>query len=510
MVYFDPNVGFVDESNLRSDNVELRARLEMVEESFDEAATAMLRLREEDEGWSILGQVKGDDGFARNTILEISRKAEVQSVGNPLLKHGFDLRFNPIFSRGFTLNTVDGTSIKPRHQRKLDNETVKETLFTADGYEQLERTCFNVGNLFIAYNRVTGDVLRIPLSQITNRAVDPDFPARTAYYQWSHTKLNFDGSSENIVEWLPVVEWVTAQKDTQDEIAAAPVNHNWTMIDMRVNVPTTGHWGLPDVFGALPYAWAYSEYIRDAASLLKALNKIAWKVVGKSKTNIQNAGVQLAGQRKTGGVAAMTAGTDLAAMPKAGQVDMADGMALAAMAASSLGVSTAALITVAQGGTGASVQSLDGPTVAMARARQDRWIRFYERIFAAMSIDGMTINFPKITEDPIYRTIASLATVRATGALWADEYRDAALEALSIQGTHPDAPPVDEYAQAQNALGFISAVSGAAADEGQGKADPLSKQGNAGVAGKLGTTDNAGLRKQDNKAKSGTQTDLVG
>jgi hypothetical protein len=42
------------------------------------------------------------------------------------------------------------------------------------------------------------------------------------------------------------------------------------------------------------------------------------------------------------------------------------------------------------------------------------------------------------------------------------------------------------------------------------EADPLARQGNPGVAGRLGETDNAGLRDQDNKAASGTQTDLIG
>lgn len=512
MIQFDSELGFVDETYtvLRNENVEIRAQLASLEESFDDAASSLLRLHEEDEGWNILGQIRREEGFTLQVIKEVARKAEVQSLGNPLLKHGFDLRYNPIFSRGFKLSTEEGTTIKPRHQRKIEVDSVQDVLFTAEGYEALERTCYNTGNLFVAYNRISGEMLRIPFAQITNRAVEPDFPARTAYYQWSHVRQNFDGTVDEIVEWLPVVEWVASKQDKINNIAQYPVNHDWTIVDMRVNVPTTGHWGIPDVFAALPYAWAYSEYIRDAASMLKALNKIAWKVVGKSKAQVQNAGVQMAGQRKVGGVAAMTAGTDLAALPKAGQVDMADGMAMAAMVASALGVSTGALLTVSTGGTSAAVQSLDGPTVAMARARQDRWVRFYERVFTAMGIDGVTLNFPKITEDPIYRTIASLATVRATGGLWADEYREAALEALSLDSNHPDAPPVEEYAQAQNALGFISAVSGASADEAQGKADPLSKQGNAGVAGKLGTTDNAGLRKQDNKAKSGTQTDLIG
>jgi hypothetical protein len=502
MIQFDANAGFVNEaaSSMAAQNAELQAQVDILQESWDEAAGALLRLRTEDEGWKILGQVSADNGFSLQTLKDVAKKAEIQATGNPLLKAAFELRFNPIFSRGFQ---IEGEK-KPRYQRKLDNPTVQETLFSDDGLDALERTCFNVGNLFLAYNRLTGDMQRIPFEQITGRSVDPDFPARTAYYQWSHTRTEFDGKTTNLVEWLPVVEWTAAGKDTIDVIARNPVNHDWTLIDMRVNVPSVGHWGIPDSFPALPYAWAYSEYIRDASSLLKALNMIAWKVVGKSKSQAQTAGVALAGKRKTAGVAAMTAGTELSAMPKAGQVDMADGRALAAMVASSTGVSTSSLLALAEG-NGVAVQSLDGTTVAMARSRQKRWETFYKRVFLAMGLEGLTVNFPKISEDPIHRQVSSLATGRATGAIWADEYRAAFLEAMSIRPLHATAPDVEEFAQAQNALGFLGL------SESDAENDPIARQGNSGVAGKLGEIDNTS-RDQSRKqlGGAGTQTDLVG
>lgn len=499
MTLFDPEVGFISESGMTPTfrEAELQSQIDQLQEAWDEAASAILRLRtEEDAGWNLLGEVKSENGFSLASLKSIAKKAEIQSVGNPLLKSAFELRFNPIFSRGMD---IEG-DIKPRYKRKLDNITVQETLFSEAGYEALERTCFTVGNLFLAYNRLTGDLLRIPFEQITNRAVDPDFPSRTAYYQWSHTRVDFDGKSENVVEWLPVVEWVRAGKDGQDEIANAPVNHDWTMIDLRVNVPTTSHWGVPDVFPALPYAWAYSEYIRDASSMLKALNMIAWKIVGKTKAQAQAAGIAVAGQRRIGGTAAMTPGTSIESMPKAGQVDMSDGRAIAALVASSTGVSTAALLSMAEG-NGSAMTAMDGPTVAMARARQKVWKGFYKRVFAAMELDELSINFPKISEDPIHRQISSLATVRATGGIWADEYRAATLEALSIKPMHDEAPDVEEYAQAQNALGFLTSQAA--------QADPIARQGNSGVAGRLGEIDNTN-RNMDSQAQGGTQTDLVG
>lgn len=505
MIRFDETYGFVDEEYFNPEVVELRWELANLQENFDEAAASILRLRAEDENWSIFGQINKEEGFTLQTVKDLAKKAEVASVGNPLLKHGFDLRYNPIFSRGFKLSTKDGTALKPRFQAKIDNATVQETLFSSEGYEQLERTCYTTGNVFLAYNRMTGDLLRIPFQQITNRAVNPDFPTRTAYYQWSHSRQNFDGTTKDIVEWLPIVEWVKAGQDTIDTINGnEPVNHDWTIIDMRVNVPTVGHWGIPDVFAAMPYAGGYSEYIRDAASMLKALNLIAWKVVGKSKAQAATAGVQVAGQRRAGGVAAMTTGTTVDSMPKAGQVDMSDGLALAAMVASALGVSTNALIALASGGTSAVVESLDGPTVAMARARQDRWANFYKRVFDAMSIVDVNIAFPKITEDPIYRQMAALVSARASGALWGDEFRPAVLEALSIESSHPEGPPVEEYAQAQNAIQYMAEKEA----EKQNKetnaqaADALATQGNSPVGGGINETDNAGIRKPDTAAKA--------
>lgn len=508
--FFDESYGFVSEGNpvMAAQTAELEYKIQTLEEAWDEAAGTILRMRTEDEGWSIVGQVKKDDGFSLAVLKEVAKKSEIQSTGNPLLKRAFELRYNPVFSRGFQIEVKDGAKIKPRFQKKLENTTVNDVLFTEEGQEALERTCFNAGNLFVLYNRVTGDMQRLPFEQITNRAVDPDVTSRTAYYQWSHTRTDFDGKSENIVEWVPVVEWKTEGKDVIDEIAKAPVNHDLVMIDMRVNAPSTGHWGIPDVFPALPYAWAYSEYIRDASSLLKAHNMLAWKVVGKSKAQTQAAGVALSGQRKAAGIAAMTAGTTVEALPKAGLVDMADGIALAAMVASATGVSTASLITLSQGGNAATVQSLDGPTVAMARTRQGRWVNFYRRVFLAMGIEDLSINFPKITEDPIHRQVQSLATARATGALWADEYRESVLEAMSVKPLHQNAPDVEEYAQAQNALGFMTAMENAAARE-EAANDPLARQGNNGVAGTLSDIDNTN-RNLDTKAKGGSQTDLAG
>ena len=487
---------------LREQNAEMGYRLAELEEAWDEAAAALIRMRAEDKGWAPLSQVEGEDGFALDTVKRVGDTAEVQCVGNPLLTRGFALRHDGIFSKPFRIKGEQ----PPRVQRKLAAESIVRILLDPDGIEQNERTLYTRGNLFVAYNKTTNVMMRVPMEQIGNRATDPDDREVTAYYLRNYTRYTFDGKTEPVSEWYPTVEWAESNRPKPATIANTPVNADWVIIDMRVNVPASGHWGLPDAFAALPYAWAYSEYIRDASGLLKALNTIAWKVVNKTKAQSQLAGVRLsrAGQ-KGPGTAVMTEGTELSAMPKAGQVNMNDGLAIAAMVASALQVPLTALTSNASVGGGyGAVASLDGPTVAMARARQKRWAAFYARVFKAMGLKNLSLDFPKITEDPIHRQVSSLATGRATGAIWADEYRAAFIEATDTIPLHEGAPPVEEYAQAQNALGFLSAMMGAVADA---ENDPLSRQGNVGVAGSLGDVDNTN-KQMDTRPGTGSMTGL--
>lgn len=522
MVHFDSEKGFISEemaiSGFQTQIAEQALQINTLQEAWDEAAAAMLRLRTEDEGWNLYGgQDPTTDGFTLDITQKLAKKAQVQATGNPLLKRGFELRYTNVFSKEFTIKVDDGEKIKPRYQAKIDNPTVREVLFTNEGHEMLEKTLYDTGNLFIIYDRTNGDITRVPFSQITNRAVDPVDNTRTAYYLRSYSRAEFDGRTTNVVEWVPTVEWKERGLDNVDEIAHHPVNHDHVIIDQKVNVPTNGRWGIPDCFAAMPYAWGYSEYIRDAASLLKAMQMVAWRVVGKSKTQAQNAGVQLSQVRKQPGVVSTTAGTELTAMPKAGQVDMNDGLALAAMAASALGVPVTALLANSSvAGSFGAAATLDGPTVAVARERQKRWARFYERVFTAMGIKGLSIEFPKITEDPIHRQVQSLATGRATGAIWADEYRAAFLEATDAPNLHDLPPDVEEYAQAQNAVQFLQMMENAQqaeADREQAEkiaaSNPQSSVGNSGVAGKLSDVDN-GNRKQDTKPGTGSQTNLAG
>lgn len=411
-------------------------------ENYQAAAAALLSLRMEDNGWAPINRLEKEDGFDLAALKDIANHAEFQSEGNPLLKRGFTLRRDNVWGRGVSFQ---GTKLSERIQTIVDKPVNQKVLFTEGAYEKNERSAFIAGNLLMAYRISTETFFPLILSEISNYASNPDLKTDVYYYQRTYTKINESTNQpepEPTVEWYPVLErWEERSKrPLLKSIANSPVVDDIVVIDFKVNTSSEHVWGVPDCLPAMPYAWAHAEYIRDASKLLKALSTIAWKVVAKSKGNTVNAAAKMAAPKQQGSTALMTEGTDLVSMPKAGQVDMTDGNTIAAYVASALEVSLVALLSdpsAASGSYGAAA-TLDGPSANSARARQKLWEDFYKRVFRVLGAPkGVTVNFPKIQEDPIYRTAQTLQIGMAYGAIHADEFRAAYLEATDVVPLHP-------------------------------------------------------------------------
>lgn len=469
----------------------------LLRETYEAAAAALLAVQAEDVGWSPVNKFNAiEQGFELSTIQEIGEYAELQTTGNPLLNQGLRLRTAHVFGRGIKFEG----EIAPRFKRVMDKPINKSALFTQDAFARNERELFNKGNLIMAYNRQTQVFWPIPFNSITNSASNPVLDHDIWYYQHTYYETNLatgETNPEPTTKWYPTLERFEMGENTIRRIQDAPVDTNIVIIDMKVNMPIGHTWGVPDCLPAMPYAWAHAEYIRDASKLLKALSTIAWKVVAKGKANAANAAAKFAGPR-TGGpaqTAAMSEGTDLVAMPKAGQVDMKDGQTIASYVASALGVSLVALLSdpgAASGSYGAAA-TLDGPSADTARQRQDMWRTFYERIYRAAGLKDVEVNFPKLSEDPAHRQAQTLTLLRTAGALYADEYRQAALEVISLAPAHPTPPEPEEYAPAGGATAFMKFLdeqeraeeAAKAAQEAGLPGDPNARQGNTGAAGQL-------------------------
>lgn len=456
---------------------------EVLSENYAAAAAAILQMRVDEEGWLPITRVNEKDGFSLTSVQDIAEFAELQTTGNPLLRRGLGLRTEYVFGKGVKF---DG-KVPPRVAVIRDKAMNQSLLFTQQGFDENSRALFTAGNLFMAYRISTKSFFPIPFAQISNSASNPDLDQDVWYYQRTYNPTDIatgKPSAEPKKVWYPVLEkWEEGKAKLRKSIASEDVDSDVVIIDLKVNKAIGQVWGVPDCLPAIPYAWAHAEYLRDGSKLLKALATIAWKVVSKTKNNATVAGVKMSDPKRAGSTASMTDNTDLVAMPKSGQVDLKDGQQLASYVASALSVSLVALLSdpgAASGSYGAAA-SLDGPSANSARARQALWAGFYMRCYRAMGHKDIVVNFPKISEDPIFRQAQTIGIGRTFGLIWQDEARQAFLELTDTPSLHDGPPDPEEYAPVAPAANAFIKPEPTAATPG----DPSARQGNSTAVGAM-------------------------
>lgn len=492
----------------------------MLQESLDAATAQLVQLRLEDQNWRPLyGRPEDDDTFSLENLKEVAKTAEIQLIGNPLLQNGLRVRTSNVFGKGLAFDPVDAASkVAPRFQDVLDKPANQRVLQSQSAYERNEREIFAKGNLFMAYRKSTKTFFPIPFKEITGHASNPELVEDVWYFQRTWTEFDFvtqRPKDDVSIVWYPVLEHAEEGVNKLiDQIGtpARKVDKDVVIIDLRVNNPVGTVWGVPDCLAAMPYAWAHAQYIRNASKLLEALSTIAWKVVARSKANSANAATKMNSPKRNGSTATMTEGTDLVAMPKAGQVDMKDGQVIASYVAAALGISLVALLQDAGAASGSygAAASLDGPSANTARSRQALWVTFYERCYRAVGVKSINVNFPKLTEDPIFRSAQTLALAFTSGFLFQDEARDATLELLDIKSQHDGVPDANIFTKAaQYSLEAIAAeekqekaqIDGSPTYKAPTQAQLATGTGQATGVGSLSNGDNS---TRDQAAKPGT------
>ena len=141
------------------------AEIERLEESIGQLA---LKLDELD-GWEPIGEFeKGDSGPSLTEIKSIASNLRKLTSTNPLLKRGCDLRGSYVFGNGITFREV-----KPAALAVMDDKQNKRTMFSIQGYEELNRAKYTDGNVFIIFNDKTKRFTRVPLGEIESLITNP-------------------------------------------------------------------------------------------------------------------------------------------------------------------------------------------------------------------------------------------------------------------------------------------------------------------------------------------------
>jgi hypothetical protein len=414
---------------------------EILSESYSSMAAAMLEL--EDKGWNPFAAGSDEDKFSLLHLHNVAKHIREISEGNPLLKRGSGLRSSYIFGRG-----VSFTEQPPRINRLMMDTQNQDVLFSAEAQVINERSHFTDGQFFVLGNVTSKKFQRIPFAEITAVVTDPDDPEQIRYYRrtWNRNVQDLSSttvSSKLMNVWYPTDTYEPAGGRYASSIQNQPVDVKYKMFASRVNRRAGNVWGIPDAFSAVPWAYAYNEYLKDGSKMLKALSMFAWQLKSKTKSGGTAAAATIATSSRVASTAVTGSDMELSSMPRANSVDLSNGRALGSMVASALEVSVVALLSD-PGSSGAygTAQTLDVPTIKAMEARQAVWTQFYFRImkFMGARTDVLEINWPKIETEPSQRMMQALALAKEQGAIWDDEFRNAVIEVLDIAKLHDSVP----------------------------------------------------------------------
>jgi len=451
-----------------------------------------LAMRLDTVGWIPADGWDDNSGMALSALQQVSKTLQDMAATAPVLGRAVQLRHGYVFGRG-----MDFVGIQPRHQNMMDDPYNKQVLFTNSAHEELMRTRLTDGNWFVLRHKQTNQFYRIPMSEITGVVTDPMSAERIWFLQRTYTKVGADGSPSNgqTVEWYPLSTYTGNRRAS---IKNTSVNNAYEMFHMGFNKQVGWTFGVPDAFAAMTWVKAYSEYLKNNSKLVKAYAQIAYKASTSSKKTGQDAAVQIAQPGGIAGTALMGANTDLVPMPRAGSdVSFENGRPLAAQVAAALGVSVVALLSDpgAAGSSYGSAQTLDTPTIIVMATIQESWKAFYKEIFRKTKGADVSVEFPSIENDPVYRQIQSLMSAYSTGGITQGEYRAAILDLLDVQQLTEGLPKPDNFNNAHLTPDEIAKNAQKAADTAaaaKASSDPVARQGNTGTGGNRGETDNSG------------------
>jgi hypothetical protein len=422
-------------SRLNEQITSLTAENDRLAESFAAMAKAVLQFDEV--GWGVLNNAT-EDGFSLNDTKATAKTARLQTTSNPVLKRGAALRASYVFGRGFKMSS-NNAPLKPAFRKITDDAINQQVLFSEQALKRAEKTLFTDGNFFVRYNVKTKRFGTVSIDEITGTAANADDPTIVEYYQRSYSVVkSIDKLGKPVMENKVVWYALDTTENPVNKIGEYFVEKDFVVIDHREN-NDKGIWGVPDCFPALPWAWAYSEYLKDGSKMLKALSSIAWQVKSKTAKGAANAGSKLLNNRQVASTAVTGSDTELSQMPRSNAVDLDTGRPLAAMAATAMEVSVDALLSGSPS-TASGAQVLDQSTLNAAYGRQGNWEAFFVRVLNVMGVPSPAVQFNRIIVDPSYRSVQSLGQAWQTGLFDSSVIQLAYAEELGIDapGSVPD------------------------------------------------------------------------
>lgn len=416
---------------------EQKRTIDALQESLSDVK-AMLAF--EDRGWSLIAGLHTEEhleGLDLDELKDISETIRPYLVADTLIGRGANLHIGYVHAKGMQIDGVVRDTGKPGRKTALqslyESPINQDSLFSSKAKEELQRARYSDGNVFLACNKKTQTVRRIPLNQIERVVTNPDFPEEIWRYlrKWYPT----DDKSNPQQKWYFTNRYVGNRPRTITENNESIPVADETIIDARFNKQIGWPLGIPDAVAAMPWSAAYTEIITYGRVVSKSLASILYKITNKTAKGAQASGVKIAGMSGAGNAATMTEGADLQAVQTAGKgYDFSSARPVAAMAAAALNVPNMELLSdsSAAGSSYGAAQSLTPSTKNAMRMMQEAWVSLYREVIDFMGISVPRIWFDSMDEVDEYRH--SQAIKLLSDALSDEEYRGLTLDLMNVSG----------------------------------------------------------------------------
>lgn len=381
-----PNHAATTEAHVREVNG-LTETVNLLESQLTQLEQALL-----EPGWQRLSAV-ADLEFTREGFATISRLCRIMAIKNPLLRRAVMIKTYYVFGQGVGIAAKDET-VQPVIERMLDEPGNKNTLFSQGAYAECQRAKMTDANLFLALftSPVTGAVRvrDIPFDEIQRVIYNPQDRAEPWFYERAWSEVDQSGpmlspTSTLRRELYPCIDYYPAQRPSR--YGGLPVRWDSPVIHVTSNRPRNWQFGVPELYPALDWARAHSEYLDDFRKLIKVLAKIAWSLTGVKGSQLERAKTQLtaatAADANVGQawVGDMGGGT-LEPMMKSGgvSVEPKDSREFSLMVSAATDIPETMLKGDPSTGNLATATTLDRPTELAMEWDQSFWGALFDRV----------------------------------------------------------------------------------------------------------------------------------
>lgn len=431
---------------LASDNFRMQEDLDRTKAQYD-------ALQYEDIGWKLINGGGGFDddntGITISTLHTVAKKLREEVAGSALPKRANEARYSYTFGKAFIIPGLDQPGIKKPGKKDALNTfylkpTVQRYVFSEEAQVAMHAASSTDGCYILVGDNATKDTHAIPVTQITDVYMNPDYNDEIWAYQRTWTSVDYEGKTVEQSKWILTDRFPSGQKppETIGE-TRVPVDESKTIIDAVFNNQVGWPLGIPDLMAGQIWNRKYITMIAYGEQVTETLAYFAAKVKSSSKSGAKEVGVQTAKGGSMGNVVSYGEGNSVDVFNTAGRTYDFGGLRIfASFYAAAAGV-TLTDLTADPSSAGASYGSAAALMPGARRsieARRAHWAAWYSRVIKWATGKDVTVVPESIMEEDEYRTAQKMVFAWNTGLYHEDEIRSALASVAGITLKH-DTPP---------------------------------------------------------------------